>query len=182
MLEYLLIHAEEKIRQIEEGAEPEFLEVITDRIKAATILAGLAQSVHKEALFLLPNDKALMRMDKLRVLDSLIMASTRGASVKIICPTTDHNSEITKRISEEAPELNIRSWRVGLPYGLFIADNSKYFNAELRDPDAQNFSEAIGFGLYSNSRAGVDSFKSFFELLWNKPLAESPHAEPPCRR
>jgi len=26
--------------------------------------------------------------------------------------------------------------------------------------------------LYSNSRASVDSFKSFFELLWNKPLTE----------
>ncbi|HYT02688.1 MAG TPA: hypothetical protein VEL70_07230 [Candidatus Acidoferrum sp.] len=78
---------------------------------------------------------------------------------------------MTKGISEKAPELKVHSGE-GSPYGLFIADNSKYFNAELKEPDAQNFIEAIGFGLYSNSRASVDSFKSFFELLWNKPLTE----------
>jgi signal transduction histidine kinase len=38
------------------------------------------------------------------------------------------------------------------------------------EPQAETFSEAIGFGLYSNSRRSVESFKSFFELLWNEHI------------
>jgi hypothetical protein len=106
----------------------------------------------------------MIRMDRFGLLELLVMASKKGASVKIICPITDQNSELVKSISEKAPELKIRSSE-GLPYGIFIADNSKYFSAELKDPHAKRFIDAIGFGLYSNSRAGIDSLKSFFELL-----------------
>ena len=69
----------------------------------------------------------------------------------------------------------------GLPYWFFIADNWKYFSAELKEGEAQTVSEAIGFGLYSNSRAGIDSFKSFFELIWNKPLTEQSLTEDEMR-
>jgi hypothetical protein len=66
-------------------------------------------------------------MDRLGVLDLLVVASKRGVSVKIICPITDKNSEIVKRTSEKAPKLKIHSSE-GLPYGILIADNSKYFS------------------------------------------------------
>jgi hypothetical protein len=166
------ITAEQKIKQIEEGVEPEFLEV-SGRSEAATIVARLAQSVQKEALFLLPNDKAMMRVDKAGVLDSLIAASTRGVSVRIICPITDRNLGIVKRIAENAPLLQVHNGK-GLPYGFIIADNEKYFSAAggMEEPEAENISEAIGFGLYSNSRASIDSFRSFFELIWNKPYED----------
>jgi hypothetical protein len=115
-----------------------------------------------------------MRVDKAGVLDSLIAASTRGVSVRIICPITDRNLGIVKRIAENAPLLQVHNGR-GLPYGFIIADNEKYFSAAggMEEPEAENISEAIGFGLYSNSRASIDSFRSFFELIWNKPYEES---------
>jgi len=115
----------------------------------------------------------LMRVDKAGVLDSLIAASTRGASVRIICPITDRNWGIVKRITEKAPVLQVHNGG-GLPYGFVIADNEKYFSAAggMEEPEAENLSEAIGFGLYSNSRASIDSFRSFFELIWNKPETE----------
>jgi len=40
--------------------------------------------------------------------------------------------------------------------------------AELKEPKAENFSEAIGRAVYSNSERSVESFKSIFELLWNE--------------
>jgi len=40
--------------------------------------------------------------------------------------------------------------------------------AELREPNAIDFSDAIGFTFYSNSRRSAESFKSVFELLWNE--------------
>ena len=59
------IDARERILSIEQGIEPEFFEVINDREKANQILVDLAKSVKKEALFLLPNDKAIIRVDRL---------------------------------------------------------------------------------------------------------------------
>jgi signal transduction histidine kinase len=41
---------------------------------------------------------------------------------------------------------------------------------ELKEPKAEEFSEAIGFVVYSNSKVGVDSSKAFFELLWNERI------------
>lgn len=176
------ISAEQQIKQIEEGAEPEFLEVIIDRSKAAIIVTQLAQSVQKEALFLLPNDKALMRADKLGILDSLIVACTRGASVRIICPITERNRGIVERITEKTPLVQVHNgaWSKYIN-DFFIADNGKYFTAEMKEAEAQNFTDAIGFSLYSNSRSGIDSFRSFFELIWNKPLTEQSLTEDEMR-
>jgi signal transduction histidine kinase len=51
---------------------------------------------------------------------------------------------------------------------MLIADNTKFFRAEMKDPHAEEFIEAIGFPIYSNSKPSVESFRSIFELLWNE--------------
>ena len=57
--------------------------------------------------------------------------------------------------------------------GMIIVDSTKFLRAELQEPNAHEFSQAIGFSIYSNSRQSVDSFKSIFELLWDQTeLAE----------
>jgi signal transduction histidine kinase len=47
-------------------------------------------------------------------------------------------------------------------------DGEKFLRAEVKEPQAETFSEAIGFCVYSNSKLSVDSFRSIFELLWNE--------------
>jgi signal transduction histidine kinase len=54
------------------------------------------------------------------------------------------------------------------PSGILIADSDRFLQAEVKNPMAEQFSEAIGFAIYSNSKHNVNSFKSFFELLWNE--------------
>jgi two-component system sensor histidine kinase VicK len=166
------IPAEQKIREIEEGIEPEFYEVISDKNKAARIITDMTKSIDKEALLLFPVDKALNRIDKLGVIDSLIGASTKknkGASIRIICPHSHLNLEIVKRINTNAPNIRIRD---GPPstHSMFIVDNSKLFSADVRNPNADEFREAIGITVYSNSVRNISLFKSFFELLWNERI------------
>ena len=161
------IDAKDRIVAIEQGLEPEFLEVITDHENASHILVELVKSVKKEALFLLPNDRAVSRMDRLGIIDYLIHASRNGGEVKIICPLSSENADIVKRISSNAPDIKILNGNKS-PYGMFIADGEKFLRAELREPIATEFSEAIGFTIYSNSKHSVESFKSVFELLWNE--------------
>ena len=161
------ISAEQRIREIEEEREPDFYEVITDNEKASQILIDLAQSVKKEALFFLPNDKAMLRLDRMGLIDYTIKASQNGATVKIICPLSNENDHIVKRISERAPQIQVLNGN-NSPYGMYIVDNERFLRAELRQPGAEKFSEAIGLVVYSNRRITVDSFKSIFELLWNE--------------
>ena len=161
------ISAEQRIREIEEEREPDFYEVITDNEKASQILIDLAQSVKKEALFFLPNDKAMLRLDRMGLIDYTIKASQNGATVKIICPLSNENDHIVKRISERAPQIQVLNGN-NSPYGMYIVDNERFLRAELRQPGAEKFSDAIGLVVYSNRRITVDSFKSIFELLWNE--------------
>ena len=161
------IPAEQRIKEIEEGLAPEFYEVITDPEKAAQTITDLARSVKKEALFFLPNDKALVRVEKLGLIDNVVKASQSGATVKIICPLSGVNAEIVRRISEGASEIQILNGN-NSPYGMYIVDGAKFIKAELRNPNAEKFSESVGFMVYSNSKTSVDSFKSIFELLWNE--------------
>ena len=161
------ISAEQRIREIEEEREPDFYEVITDNEKASQILIDLAQSVKKEALFFLPNDKAMLRLDRMGLIDYTIKASQNGATVKIICPLSNENDHIVKRISERAPQIQVLNGN-NSPYGMYIVDNERFLRAELRQPGAEKFSDAIGLVVFSNRRITVDSFKSIFELLWNE--------------
>ena len=164
------IPAKNKIREIEEGLKSEYLEVISDYKKATDIYINLARSAEEEALLLFANSKAMSRADRLGVLDSLIDASkNKGALVKIISPITEENSGLVEQICEKAP--NIKILNGGSSHsGLFIVDGKRFIRFELKEPTAEEFSNAIGFIEHSNSKVGVYSAKSFFELLWNEHL------------
>ena len=161
---------EQRIREIEEGIEREFFEVITNHEKASQIVIDLAESVKKEALFFLPNDKSMVMMDRSGVIDYLIMVSQNSgttSTIKIVCPISEANLDIVKRISQKAPAIRILNG-YNSPYGMYIVDNEKALRVELREPDTEKISEAIGFSVYSNRKSTVDFFKFVYELLWNE--------------
>jgi two-component system, OmpR family, sensor histidine kinase VicK len=80
---------------------------------------------------------------------------------------SEANAKVVKRISERAPLIQVLNGNIS-PYGMYIVDNERFLRAELRQPEAKKFSEAIGLVVYSNRRNTVDSFKSIFELLWKE--------------
>ena len=160
--------AEQKIREIEEGVEQEYFRVITDHEEVSDILTELAKSVKQEALVVLPNDRSMMRLDRLGVIDYTIKASqTNGADIKIICPLSKVNSKVVKKISDNAPNIKVLNG-INCPFGIYIVDGQKFLRVEMRVAEAEIFSEAIGLAFYSNSRRSTESFKAIFELLWNE--------------
>ena len=163
------VDARDRIESIEHGTEPDFLDVITDTEKVTQVFIELVKSVKTEALLLLPNDKAMIRIDKIGIVDQLINLSNRGKIVKMICPLSERNSNIAIRISTNAPNIRVLDGNDSSA-GMFIADSSRFLRVEVTRPDAETSSEAIGFSVYSNSKPGVDSFKSVFELLWAEHL------------
>jgi two-component system, OmpR family, sensor histidine kinase VicK len=162
------IDATNRIREIEEKVEVEFVDVIADPVKVSSVLLDLAKSVKNEALCLIPTPRGMVRVYKLGVIDHIIKASQNGATVKIICPITEVNAHVVEKISKQAPDIIIMNMYADAPSGILIADGERFLQAEVKNPMAEQFSEAIGFAIYSNSRYNVKSFKSFFELLWNE--------------
>jgi len=175
------IPAQYKIKEIEHEIEPEYFRVINDNEEATHILKDLAKNAQNEILFLLPNDKALTRIDRLGIFDHLIDKCNEGIKgkgkdefqAKIICPLSDANLNIVNRILQNtSPSNNIRIVNGNnSSFGIIIVDNKKFLKAELREPEAEQFSEAIGLSFYSNSNPSVESYKLFFELLWNERTA-----------
>jgi two-component system, OmpR family, sensor histidine kinase VicK len=165
---------QDKIAEIEAGKEPEFYEVINDYKKAQEKYIELARSIDKEALVLFANSKAMVRAYRLGVLDSLVETSAKkGALIRIVCPFSEENSEIIKVMSDKAPDIRILNYdNANSHSGLLIVDRAKLMRFELKEPKAEEFSEAIGFIIYSNSKASVESSKSFFELLWNERIQQ----------
>ena len=169
------ISAEQRVGDIQEGIEPEFYDVISDYERAQEKYIDLAKSIDKEGLLLFANSKAMIRANKIGVIDYLIEASAKkGAIVRIVCPLAEENSEIVEMISKRAPDIRILNYdnNTSSHSGLFIADRAKLMRFELKEPKAEQFSEAIGFVIFSNNKTSVESSKSFFELLWNERIQQ----------
>ena len=160
------VNAADRIIEIEKGIEPDFFEVINEKNKAAELLLSLSKLAKEEVLFLLPNDKALVRMKKLGVLDALQKASLEGVDVRLICPVTDANSEILERLRVESQIKFVKGNES--ESGIIIIDSSRFISAELINPTSDTFSEAIGIVLYSNSKRSTNMLRSFFNSLWNQ--------------
>lgn len=156
-------------REIREDSDSEFLEVIYDAQRARDMYIHLAQSIDNEGLLLFANSMAMVRADKLGVIDYLIKASNNGASIKIICPVTEENYQIIKKISENSPQTRILNGGESQS-GLFIINNAEFIRFEIKEVLAEEFTDAIGFIVYSNTKASVYSSRSFFELLWNERI------------
>ncbi len=115
----------------------------------------------------------MKRLDKLGVWDYLIQATNNNAAeIRVITPTTKENREILEQIRVKSQKNNNGSIRFltgpVTSSGLFIVDDKRYFRAETKNSESNNIKDAISIMIYSNSRSGVDSFKSFFETLWKQ--------------
>jgi two-component system sensor histidine kinase VicK len=159
--------SDQRFREIEEGIEAEVFEVLTNSEKLSQVLLDLARSAEKELLIHLPNDRSMMRLERLGVIDDIIETSKKDVVVKILCPLSKENLHVVKKISDNAPTIEILNGN-NSPYGMYIVDGERFLRAELKEPKAENFSEAIGRAVYSNSKRSAESFKSIFELLWNE--------------
>ena len=161
------IPAEQRIEEIERGLQAEFFEIINDTKRISEILIDLAKSVVNEVVLLLPNDRALIRIDRLGVVDSLLEASRNGAVIKIICPLSEENKPIQKKIFNASPNVKLIDGS-NSQHGLYIIDSIKFLRVELVKPEAESFLDAIGFAIYSNNKRSADLYRWMFELLWNE--------------
>src|ERR671924_514595 len=163
------VPAEHRIREIEQGIEPQRIDVIYDAGQALELYQSLIMSAEKEIKIVFPTTNAVIRQDKAGILFLLqeAAAAVKKCQVKILMPNDelirnfikDNTGSISTRFidQEESGKATI-----------LIVDNKTSLVMELRDDRKKTFHEAIGLSTYSNSKAGVLSYVSMFESLWKQ--------------
>jgi K+-sensing histidine kinase KdpD len=161
------VPAEHRIREIEQGIEPQRITVIYDAGQALELYQSLIMSAEKEIKVVFPTTNALIRQDKSGILFLLQEAAViKKCQVKVLVPNDEliHNfvrndSGISTRFIEQEERGKAT---------ILIVDNKVSLMMELKDDNKKTFHEAIGLSTYSNSKAGVLSYVSMFESLWKQ--------------
>jgi two-component system, OmpR family, sensor histidine kinase VicK len=173
------IPAKQRIKEIEEGANREVVEVIRDPAEIQNISYDLIKSPKKEILLIFSNANSFHRELResailLQLLKDVVSASFRQVKVRILVPI-DH------KIIEIIEELNchgiiVRDYKNPLQVTAvttLVVDQAYALVVELQvnntkegEEEAEMFQETIHLATYSNSQYSVLSYVSIFETLW----------------
>ena len=161
------VPAEQRIKEIEQGVEPQRIEVVYDAGQALELYQWLIMSAEKEIKVVFPTTNALIRQDKAGILFLLQeAAAVKKCQVKVLMPNDESirnfihdNSSISTRFIDQHESGKAT---------ILIVDNKVSLVMELKDDSKKTFHEAIGLSTYSNSKAGVLSYVSMFESLWKQ--------------
>ena len=187
------IPAEQRIREIEEGIEPEVIETIRDQIEIQKIETNLVKSAIKEILIIFSTARAFHRQYRAGTVDLLKKAAMQNPSIKIriLTPANylknqeqeeyEATAAINKLLAGKAPQqeeqqqsqlasgiVDIRHIEPSMQtkVTVLIIDRKYSLTIELKDDSKDNSYEAIGLATYSNSKPTVLSYASIFESLW----------------
>jgi two-component system, OmpR family, sensor histidine kinase VicK len=166
------IPAEQRIRQIEEGIEPEVIETIRDSQVTQKRVLELIKSAKEEILVIFSTSNAFRRQEKAGAVDLLIrIAKSKDVKVRILSPFDRYVTNIIDKIKRNSKvRIEIRNIEEPLQtkVSVLIVDRKSLLSAELKSDSKKTSLEAIGLATYSNSKATVLSYASIFESLWNQ--------------
>ena len=160
------VPAEHRIREIEQGIEPQRIEVIYDPGQALELYQSLIISAEKEIKLMFPTCNAVIRQDNAGIL-YLLQEAAKKCQIKLLMP----NDELVRNFipsSNNAIVTRFIEQQEGGKATILVVDNKASLMMELKDDSKKMFHEAIGLSTYSNSKAGVLSYVSMFESLWRQ--------------
>jgi signal transduction histidine kinase len=174
------IPASQRIKEIEEGIEPEIIKNIRDPIKIHYQYIDILKSAKKEIMLIVPTTNTLKCQNKIGILRLLkrSVISNRNLSIRILTPLSknmEYNNALKKNIfslSSLSPCIQVRnieeidSAAAAAISTIIIIDRKESFVIEIKDNSKETFGEAIGFATYSNSKPTVLSYISIFESFW----------------
>ena len=174
------IPAEDRIREIEEGIEPDFIETIRDPTRVQNIAFELVKSSKEEILTIFSTSNAFFRQERaggIALLNEAAKYSNRN--VRILVPYDAKIEELIRSLEinnntinnkDKTQKINIRFLDPDLQtkISLLIVDRKSSLAVELKDDTKDNIQYAIGLSSYSNSKSTVLSYVSIFETLWKQ--------------
>jgi two-component system sensor histidine kinase VicK len=166
------IDLDERINDINAGADLSDIEVIHRSPRARVIYFDLVKSAEKQILLLFPTTGAFIRQQRIGVIRlSEERAKQGNVHVRILMPADKLTDHAVQTLRQDYPDhISIRyiEKAVGTKATILVVDNRFSLVMELKDDSKQTFDEAIGLSTYSDSKAGVLSYAAIFEKLWQQ--------------
>ena len=168
------INAEERIEDIEQGADFVDIEVVPSSTRAQEIYSNIVKSAKQEILWIFPTTNAFIRQEKIGVIQIAKQAAKeRNVEVSILMPAHKSTEQTVQKLKEQQlPDQNIHVRYIEqmseTKATILVVDRKDSLVMELRDDSKTTFVEAIGLSTYSNSKAGVLSYVAIFENLWKQ--------------
>src|SRR5215208_135702 len=175
------IPAEQKIREIEEGIEPEIIETIRDPVETQMLGFELVKSATYEILVIFSTANAFHRQERAGTMDlfkEAAAAEGRRVKIRILTPMDDIIKEKAQKFKEEGQQqqqqqqhqIDIRNIEYPLQtkVTILLVDRKFSLTVELKDDTKETSYEAIGLATYSNSKPTVLSYVTIFDTLWKQ--------------
>jgi two-component system, OmpR family, sensor histidine kinase VicK len=188
------IPAEGKVKEIEQGLEPDIIEVVQNPAKTTELYLDLIKNAKREILLIFPTTNAIIRQNRAGALQLLKEAAEQNkVNVRILLPAVDLDANTLVSINKDYTvkhkqdddtnynnikklllsdsldnKIDIRHIKKvsETKATILIVDRKYSLVIELRDDNEYAFEQAIGLSTYSTSRPGVLSYISIFESLW----------------
>jgi K+-sensing histidine kinase KdpD len=165
------IPAEQKIREIEEGIEPEVIETIRDPIEVQLLGLDLVKVATHEILVIFSTANAFHRQEHAGAMELFKEATEeRHVKIRILTPMDDIIKKKAQKFKEQEHQIDIRNIDSPLQTKVttLLVDRKFSLTVELKDDTKETSYEAIGLATYSNSKPTVLSYLSIFDTLWNQ--------------
>ena len=173
------INAEDRLRDIELGADLTNVEIIPMSSRAKVLYLNLVKEAEKEIIILFPTTNAFLRQNTIGAVPlAKEVSQRRNVSVRVLMPKHESTEQLVQKFTDKEEEGHINLNNIDVRYieqtildthvTILVVDRKASLVMEIRDDSKTTFDEAIGLSIYSNSRPGVLSYVSIFENLWKQ--------------
>ena len=184
------ISSEERIKEIEEGIEPEFTEIIRNANESQSWEWHLLKATKEEIQIIYSTVKAFKLQESLGVMDYISELSNNGINVRMLTPKDSSIEESLQRLKDISNiDIKYIETETGIKNKYLITDRKNSLVIELKDNDdnIDNYyhcwkqkedkpmvssqsalSTILGTAINSNSKSTVLSYISIFETLWRE--------------
>jgi len=163
------IPVDEKIKEIEEGIQPHFIETIRDPHELNRLALDLGKSARKEILILYSTARAFLRHWNLGYQEnSKEVASKYGVKIRVLTPSHDSIKQQVQGHQYDHADFRYIPEELQTQISFAVFDRKSSLVVEIKDDTKDSTFEAMGLGTYSNSASTVSSYVSIFETIWRQ--------------
>jgi signal transduction histidine kinase len=153
------------------------IEIIQDPYAIQQLYTNLVQTAKKEILLLLPTTSAFSREEKIGIVQSVLNASRRGVTVRVLTPAEEKITPKARFIFQDKDStIGVRHIRQKSPIEtsgeartkMLVVDRKEYLVVELKDDSKETFVEAVRLAIHSSTQSTVKSYMTLFESLWEQ--------------
>ena len=162
------IPADQRIKEIEEGLKPDFIETIRDPAEIQKIGYELVNSAKEDIFILFATPNSFRRQQKAGLIQLLSdKASQSDVKIKILTYINKETMDMVDSLIS-INNIDVRSLQESLKSKLttLVVDRKFSLEVEVKDDSKDNSYDAVGLATYSNSESTVWTNASIFETLW----------------